>query len=398
MYKPAILHIITKLDLGGAQKSCLALIAELQKKHPNFEIYLISGHTGELAKQALALKNVYLLDTMIWELHPKNIFLEIKNLRRIIAIMRELKEKHKHLIIHTHTIKAGTIGRWAALIAGIKYRIHTIHGFSFNPYQNKLIWLFFYLIELINSLITTKFICVSTQDLQAGAEILPFFSQKAQIIRAATIYQPSNHTNHLIINKHINIAKNDSNSIIIGTIASLKTGKNLFDLIKAFKLASQTLPKLQLEIVGDGPLRSHIQAYLAQNNLEHKVKIWGWTPNPVQYAYKWDLFVFTSLWEGLPCAIVEMQDLGIPILAYHVGGICDLIAKSNLYHAGRWPALAQAIINFVLHPLTQPAQPPDNSFYIPKMALDHANLYQTLICQYPPFDNENRICKFIDKI
>lgn len=398
MHKPAVLHIITKLDLGGAQKSCLALIAELQQKHPTFETYLISGHTGELVKQAQTLKNIYLLETMLWEIHPKNIFLEIQNFRRIIAIMRDLKAKHTHLIIHTHTIKAGTIGRWAALIAGIKHRIHTIHGFSFHPYQNKLIWLFFYLIELINSLITTKFICVSSQDLQAGVEILPFFRQKAQIIRAATLYKPNQLINHPDTSKHIKHAKKQSNVTTIGTIASLKTGKNLFDLIKAFKLASQTVPNLQLEIVGDGPLRGHIQAYLNQNNLQNKVKIWGWTPNPAQYAHQWDLFVFTSLWEGLPCAIVEMQDLGIPILAYHVGGICDLIDKSKLYHTGRWPALAQAMINFALHPTSHLAQTLDYSFYIPKMALDHAHIYQALITKYPPFDNQNTICKFINKI
>lgn len=375
MTKPAILHIITKLDLGGAQKSCLALIAELQQNYPDFEIYLISGSQGELITQARALKNVYLLDTLIWEIHPKNMLLEVKNFLKIIKFMRHLKTTHKKLIIHTHTIKAGTLGRWAAWFAGIPTRIHTIHGFSFHPYQNKLVWLMFYLVELFNSLITTHFICVSSQDLQVGCEIFPNFSQKSSIIRAATLYDKSTAS--------IDTPNHNAPIITIGTVASLKPGKNLFELLQAFQFAQKKLQKhqiiLKLEIVGDGPLRPTLQGYLNYYRLNDSVYITGWTPTPMLYAQKWSAFIFTSLWEGLPCALVEAKELNIPILAYQVGGLPDLLDQSTLIYPHNWLKLANQLIQSQLKPQIHTPHSTNPAFYIPQMALDHIKLYKTLL-------------------
>lgn len=381
MAKTAILHIITRLDLGGAQKSCLALIQELQNNYPDFEVYLISGTTGELVSQAQTLKNVFLLKNLIWEINPKNIWLEIYNFYQIFKIMHNLKIKHAgNLIIHTHTIKAGTIGRWCAFLAGIKTRIHTIHGFGFNVYQNKLIWMLFYLVELFNSLVTSHFICVSSQDQKAGSEIFPFFYAKSSIIRAATLY-PSDLTNQFIA--HGNVESIRSATYTIGTIASLKTGKNLFELLKAFKWACKQNTNLRLEVIGDGPLRPALEKHLKQHDLHNQVKLLGWQANTQNYTKNWNAFIFTSLWEGLPCVIIEMLDRQIPVISYQVGGISDLIEPKKLYYHGKWLDLAQAIVsqaNSGNHNLanSKPHQP-DIDFYIPKMALDHAMLYSQLM-------------------
>ncbi len=364
--KPAVLHIITKLDLGGAQKSCLALIQELQTQHPNYEIYLISGITGPLVPQAQTLKNVYLLPSLIWEVKLQNIFLELQNFYHIWQIMRQLKQKHPQLIVHTHTIKAGTIGRFAGLLAGVKTRIHTIHGYAFHPYQNKLVWLSFYLIELINSLITTHFICVSQSDLEAGCELFPNFKLKSSLIRAATTgpVQP--------------LRPVKSTGFTIGTIANLKPGKNLFELLRAFKLAQKSYPNLKLEIIGDGPLGPAITEQIKKLNLTEQVKLLGWVPNPQIYLQNWQTFVFTSLWEGLPCAVVEARALNLPILAYQVGGIPDLILPEQLYPIGSWSKLADGIKKHYLQipKLHPPTLLPE--FYTAKMALDHINLYKEL--------------------
>lgn len=394
-FKPAILHIITRLDLGGAQKSCLALIKELQTQYPDFEIYLISGTTGPLVPQAQQLKNVYLLPSLVWEIKPQNLFLEIKNFYLIWQIMRKLKQQHGDLIVHTHTIKAGVIGRWAALLAGAQTRIHTIHGYAFHPYQNKLVWLSFYLSELICSFITTKFICVSQADLIAGCEIFPRFKQKSSLIRAATVPaisgnatpQQAPYLSKLSISSRLphptplyelHRVRNDVKSLfIIGTIASLKPGKNLFELLKAFKLACQTCPNLKLEIVGGGPLNQALKDQISQLQLAEKVTLVGWAPEPRKYLQNWQIFAFTSLWEGLPCAIVEAHSLGLPILAYQVGGIGDLVPPEQLYPIGGWSQLARGIqaLYYKQNPPSSNSLPAD--FQIAKMALDHVNLYKT---------------------
>lgn len=385
--KIAVIHIITKLDLGGAQKSCLALINELQTTYPDFEVYLISGTNGELIQTAHKLKHVFLLDSLIWEIHPKNLLLEIKNFYKIYQIIRQIKAQHTKTIVHTHTIKAGTIGRWAAWCAGVKTRVHTIHGFAFNLYQNKLVWLGFYLIELLNSLITSHFVCVSSQDLIAGSEIWPFFKTKTSLIRAATLDKsPYKSLAPLIKTHHIHLEPAQYRPVfVIGTIASLKCGKNLFDLLKAFKWAYQRNCQLRLQIIGDGPLRPILENYLKQHNLIQAVQIMGWQTNPNELAQNWHLFAFTSLWEGLPCAIVEMLSQGTPVLSYYVGGVSDLIPPTQLIYPGNWLELAQQIsILAQPKPISDPktsniAIPED--FYIPKMALDHIKLYQRLVAK-----------------
>lgn len=371
MNKPAIVQIITRLDLGGAQKSCLALTKELQTNYPQFETYLITGSNGQLVDNAKKLKNTFFLDQLRWEVHPKYFFGELKALIKIIKVLRQLRQKHPNVIVHTHTIKAGTLGRWAALFAGVKVRIHTIHGFSFHPYQNKLVWLSFYLIELLNSLITSQFICVSTQDREAGSEIFPNFRSKSTIIRAATLMQPTKPT-------LFRPARRTTLDITIGTISCLKLGKNLFELLKAFQLAQKKLPELQLEIIGDGPLRPFIESYIQNHNLTEKVKLLGWIADPQRYYQHWDRFIFTSLWEGLPCALVEVASASVPIFTYNTGGISDLIDHKSLFLHGKWPELGNVIIkSFQTHPA--PSKSPDlHEFYIPKMALDHAKLYTKL--------------------
>ena len=99
--------------------------------------------------------------------------------------MKKLKKQHPHLIVHTHSTKAGIIGRWAAFFAGIKKRIHTIHGYGFHAHQNKILWVSIYLIEFITSLITTHYVCVSSEDVKTGIKLFPHFSGKHSIIRAA---------------------------------------------------------------------------------------------------------------------------------------------------------------------------------------------------------------------
>ena len=363
MTKLAVVHIITRLDLGGAQKSCLALVSELQRNHPEIECYLITGTTGKLIPEAKQLKNLILLDYLKWAIHPIN---DLRAMLKIITQLKQLKHKHKSIIVHTHTIKAGTIGRWAALFAGIKIRIHTIHGFSFHSFQNKLIWLVFYLVELINSLITTQFICVSSEDQQAGSEIFPNFRFKSTIIRAATIPELKDNTNP------------QPKNLLIGTMASLKPGKNLFELIKAYQYAQQFIPQLKLEIIGEGPLRPAIESLIKKDGLTKKVKLLGASKNPAIYYKNWDCFVFTSLWEGLPCAIVEALNQGLPVISYNTGGICDLIEPKKLVLQGKWRDIGSQLADLYTTPQMWTGKPHLEPFKIPNMALDHVKLYYAL--------------------
>ena len=116
-------------------------------------------------------------------------FNELRCLWHLIKQLRSLKKRHSTIIVHTHSTKAGIIGRWAAWCAGIKTRIHTIHGYGFHDHQPWLLWLPLYLLELITSIITTHYICVSSADVATGIKLFPYFARKYSVIRAAVDQQ-----------------------------------------------------------------------------------------------------------------------------------------------------------------------------------------------------------------
>lgn len=126
-----VLYIITKLELGGAQKVCLSLFNELQKDH---NVWLLSGSEGTLVNQTKTHEQVILLDALKREVGLS----EITAFMQMIQAIKKIKNKYPNLIVHTHSTKAGYLGRWAAWFAGVKQRVHTVHGFGFHEHQSLL--------------------------------------------------------------------------------------------------------------------------------------------------------------------------------------------------------------------------------------------------------------------
>ena len=370
-----VLYIITKLELGGAQKVCLSLVRGLQKAGAN--AILISGTQGKLVNQAKELSNVILIDNLKREISFNLLFHEIKSFIILIKQIRKLKKIYPNLIVHTHSTKAGIIGRWAALFAGIKIRIHTIHGYAFHSHQNKIKWAIIYIFELFASVITTHFVCVSSEDVKTGIKLFPKFSKKYSIIRAAVDYNKF---------AKFNVAtKTNDQKFIFGTVACFKKQKNLFDLLKAFEIAHTKNKNCFLEIIGDGDLRNEIEQWIAEHNIQHNVTLHGWQHNVAEIMLNWNAFVLSSLWEGLPCAVIEARLLKLPVLAYNTGGIHDVIIQGKngfLYQQGDWQEMANGMLKILddknLYQNLQNYTEDLTEFHNAKMVKKHIELYQKL--------------------
>ena len=180
--EPHIIYIITKLELGGAQKVCLSLFES------NRSATLITGAEGPLIPRVANNPNVILIKELTREVRFFGFINELHCFLKLVLTLRRLKKKYPHAIVHTHSTKAGILGRWAAFFAGIRTRIHTIHGYAFHNHQNKVAWLLIYATELITSFITTRFVCVSYADVKTGIRLFPWFANKHSIIRAAVEY------------------------------------------------------------------------------------------------------------------------------------------------------------------------------------------------------------------
>lgn len=330
-----VVYIITKLEMGGAQKVCLSLFNGLMQS--GCHSYLISGTEGPLVSQLPESSNIILLDSLKRELSLSALWGEIKTFFRLISQLRKLKKENPHLIVHTHSTKAGIVGRWAAFFARIKTRVHTIHGFAFHEHQSKLRWFLIYCAELFTSLITTHFICVSTHDAKTGMQLLPRFKQKHSIIRAGVaweqFYTPAT---------KLPAAPTEA-PFIFGTISCFKPQKNLLDLLSAFELVYQHNTRARLEIIGDGVQRPILEEWISAHNLGHAITLLGWQQDVTPFMKRWQVFTLSSLWEGLPCAVVEARLMHLPVVCYNIGGINEVIyheLNGLLAQVGYWQQLA----------------------------------------------------------
>lgn len=345
-----IVYLLTKLELGGAQKVCLTL---MQAFAQTTKTALISGNQGPLVNYTNIFDRVFLLDSMQREVGLGGLVREVKNFFAIIKILRRLKKEDPDLILHTHSTKAGIVGRWAALFAGVKNRVHTIHGYSFNQFMPWPIWLLHYLAELITSPLTTKFVCVSQADYDTGKRLFPRFAKKATIIRAA------------VDASHFTTAPQDftpayrlDRPFVIGTISCFKPQKNLFDLLGAFatvhqKLTALNCPAPRLELVGDGAQGDALKDWVIRHGLAGSVVFWGWQDNVTPILKTWDVFTLSSLWEGLPCSVIEARLCKLPVVAYNVGGIAEVIRDGKngyVIPAGNQSRLASHLLLLAENP------------------------------------------------
>ncbi len=375
-----ILYIITKLELGGAQKVCLTLFKGLANSGNNS--ILMSGDEGVLVNEVKNSQNLILLKNLKREVSFLNIFYEVKNFFSLIKEIKKIKKKYPDLIVHTHSTKAGIIGRWAAFFANVKNRIHTIHGYAFHDHQNKILWFFIYFAELITSLITTHFICVSSKDIQIGKKLFPGFSRKHSLIRAAVEWDK-----FYSGEKDVKPARPEPvegfERFIFGTVSCFKKQKNLIDLFKAFKEVQKKFPNSILEVIGDGILRSELEQWIKENNLEKNIILHGWQQNVAEIMLNWNVFVLTSLWEGLPCAIVEARLSKLPVIAYDTGGISDVILHGKngfLIKQKDWLSMANVMLKIIndtsLYNNLKNYPQDLNEFKNSSMVEKHINLYQ----------------------
>lgn len=326
-----VCHIITKLELGGAQQNTLYTVKTLDRKL--FIPLLITGSEGILIEEANRYHHVrkYYLSELIREIRLA------KDVRAWYTIWRILRREqretpHIPLIVHTHSSKAGILGRWAAKCAGVSWIVHSIHGFGFHDYQPPLVHWAFIVLEWITAKITTHFIAVSEANIETGAHLGLFPRSRVSLIRsgidvarfqrccnqpASTIRESRENT---LQELHIPIHKK-----VVGMIACFKPQKAPLDFVRAMKLVVNTVPDVHGIMIGDGVLRPQIEAMIIRYHLEKTISLLGWRTDIPELLPLCQLLVLTSLWEGLPRVCPQAMAVGIPIVATNVDGIPEAV-------------------------------------------------------------------------
>ncbi|MDD4910354.1 MAG: glycosyltransferase family 4 protein [Candidatus Omnitrophica bacterium] len=322
MRKIRVLRIITRLNIGGPAIHSILLSQGLN--NAGFETVLLTGTPGEKEGDMSYLaeeKGVH--PVIIPELGPNlNIRDDFIAFWKIFGLIR----KGRPDIVHTHTAKAGTLGRLAGLLYNLisgkrKCKlIHTFHGHVLHGYFGKLRSGFFTCIERFLGAFTDKIITVSEGVKRELVDLR--ISRPGKIIVVPL---------GLELEKYLRIVQNgkphtDAITIgIIGRLVPIKNHRLLLDAVRLLKDTSDAVENTRLFIVGDGPLRRELEDHAVSSGIASSVSFIGWKRDLAQIYADLDIVALTSLNEGTPVSLIEAMAAGRPVIATDVGGVKDLL-------------------------------------------------------------------------
>jgi len=345
MSKYKVLHPITRLIIGGAQENTMLTADYLDQSQWQVDVLsgIQTGSEGSIINE-IRDRNIplFLEPSLVREIHP---------LKDIIALCRlvRLMKKRKYMVVHTHSSKAGILGRWAAWMAGVPVIIHTVHGWGHHDHQHPLIRNFYIYLEKLTLKITDQLIAVSGKNISKGLNDGIGQYKNYEVIRSGIELERFGHPqiDKQTMRKQLAIP---SDAIVVGTVTRLSPQKAPLDFIQAATILAQKLEKVYFVMVGDGPLRDNVIKMAHANNIEKNLVLTGLRRDVPELMNCFDIFVLSSLWEGLPRVIPQAMASGLPVIATAIDGSAEIIkAEKNglLVPPGKPDCIADAVMKVI---------------------------------------------------
>jgi glycosyltransferase involved in cell wall biosynthesis len=319
---PRVLQIITLFSIGGATETVVSLSRGLVQQ--GYHVEIVTGphvsSEGDMMPTAerLGLK-VTTLPVLRRAIHP---VLDLRALLRLISIIR----KGRFDIVHTHSSKAGFLGRIAGLLAGVPVRVHTIHGLSFHEHQSSLTKYMFVWLERFTATVTTALIAVSEHIRREYRRYGIGRENQYSIIRSgidvslyhADVQPPAEARARLGFG---------AGDLVVGKISRLSPLKGHMELLGIFPELRKEFPQLKLLFVGDGEIRKQVEDEVARLGLGREVVLTGSVdPSEIPGLLSlMDMVVHTSYHEGGPRVLPQMLLMGKPVICYATGLSSELI-------------------------------------------------------------------------
>ncbi|SRR5581483_561911 len=339
-----VTHVITRLIVGGAQENTIASVLGLRAK-PAVQSRLISGpSTGPEGSLESAFADFPQILTIVPELvRPVHPWKDWHAWRRLVTIFR----RDKPDLVHTHSGKAGVLGRLAAARAQVPLIVHTIHGPSFGPFQGPAANWLFRSAERRAGRVTTHFVTVADamrdQYLAAGIGKPASYTRIFSGFPLDPFLSASNDPK---LRARYGIRPDD---IVVGKIARLFKLKGHDDLFAVAPELVRREPRLKFLLVGDGPWRARFETMARAQSLQNHFVFTGLVA-PAEIAPLlgiMDMLVHLSLREGLPRALPQALAAGRPIIAYDCDGAREVCLDGQtgiLLRPGDLSGLSAAIL------------------------------------------------------
>jgi glycosyltransferase involved in cell wall biosynthesis len=358
-----VAHVITKLEMGGAQENTLYTAEHLDRSR--FRVLLIYGPGGyydELAREMAELER-HEIPELVREVRPK---LDARCGIRLRALFKKAQEEHRErggdpraFIVHTHSSKAGVLGRFAARAAGVPKIVHTIHGFGFHEGQPELQRSAFIAAELAASHVTDAFISVSKASLAEGqARGIVRSEHKVALIRSGFALDEHRMAATLREKARQKLGLSEDDEVIVA-IANLKPQKDPLTLVAAFAELAAKRPRALMLYAGDGSLRDKVEHAIAEAGIGERFRLLGWREDVPDLLAAADVVALSSVFEGLPRSAVQAVAAKRPFVGTRVDGTSEVIrdGRNGFLVEPRDPhAFAQALERALIE---RPVDPED---------------------------------------
>jgi len=296
-------------------------------------------------------------ESIVAELRAAGVRTHIVEMRRAIAPASDLASfwqlwslmrRDCFDIIHTHSSKGGFLGRLAARCAGAKAVVHTAHGFYFLG-QPGLSRVFYLGLERLASRLTDRFIAVSESEKAVAIEHGLFRPDQVVVIENG-IELP---------NLEVDIGQRqqelglEPDRPVVGTVSRFNPQKDPATLLRAIALVIQAVPEVQFVWCGNGELKPQAEALARRLDIHEHILFTGYRKDVLEWMALFDVFVVSSLFEGLPYTLLEAMSVGKPVVATDVVGSRDAVVhgETGLLVPPQDPsALAEAVLRLIRSP------------------------------------------------
>jgi glycosyltransferase involved in cell wall biosynthesis len=351
-----ILHIITRLDMGGSAQNTLLTCHRLSSK---FEMILACGLSQEsnmtdsereaVDRQIDSARvdgvRIIHLPSLVRRISP------LYDMRALYDLVRIIRSERPD-VVHTHTSKAGILGRLAAKIAKVPIIVHTAHGHVFFGHFGPVLSKIFLWIERLIAPLTDRVVALTAGESKDYTDLDLYPREKLVKIHSGVDVDKFKQVAVGAVEKKRSLGL-EQKGPVVGFIGWLLPIKGPMHLLKAMENIWQDHEDANLVFIGKGDLDVDLRAEALKASANGRVNFLGWRSDIDEIMPVFDIFVLPSLNEGMGRVLVEAMAAGKPIVASNVGGIPDLVQHGHnglLVPPGDEKALAAAIRQLIDDP------------------------------------------------
>jgi len=345
--KIRVAHVITRLVLGGAQENTLLTAARLDRS--KYEVTLISGPTagpeGSLEDRLPPGVAFERIPELVRHPHPAK---DLAAAGRLYALTR----RDRYHIVHTHTTKAGILGRLTARLAHVPIVIHTPHGHAFHGYINRSGSEALRHVERWLARWTDQIVCLTEAERQDHLRFGVGPNELFTVIHSGVDVDRFQNAQVDLGAKRRELGLRPG-APLVGCVARLVPVKGVDCLLEAVPMIRSSVPAATVVFVGDGPMRPRLEERARLLGLNGAVAFLGLRRDVPELMPLFDVVVLPSLNEGMGRAAVEALAAGRPVVGSRVSGIQDIVTDEEtgfLVPPADPSALARAIVRCLTDP------------------------------------------------